>query len=79
MLKHLLFKKRWPFSCQKERIVTVFELQINFKTMEKPSYPTNTFYLEAASLSFALQDSCMYTVCRDVDLVDEYATCFTAI
>ena len=78
-MKHPLFKKRWPFSCQKERIVTVFELQINFKTMEKPSYPTNTFYLEAASLSFALQYNCMYTVCRDVDLVDEYATCFTAI
>ena len=47
--------------------------------MEKPSYPTNTFYLEAASLFFALQDNCMYTVYRDVDLVDEYATCFTAI
>ena len=61
MLKHLLFKKRWPFSCQKERIVTVFELQINFKTMEKPSYPTNTFYLEAASLSFALT-ACIQSV-----------------
>ena len=57
----------------------VFELQKNFKTMEKPSYPTNTFYLEAASLSFALQDNCLYTVCRDVHLVDEYASCFTAI
>ena len=40
---------------------------------------TNTFYLKAASLPFSLQDKCMYAICRDVNPVDEYATCFTTI